>query len=84
MLKDTLRVATFGYIMQLAWNLGANLPYLLFGDDEDEKQKMWDDVLAHTAFGSVEGLTGGDLMSQAGQMMLTGEGNPAYLSKECH
>lgn len=82
MLKDTLRVATFGYIMQLAWNLGAYLPYLLFGDDEDEKQKMWDDVWAHTAFGSVEGLTGGDLMSQAGQMMLTGEGNPAYLSKD--
>ena len=82
MLKDTLRVATFGYIMQLAWNLGAYLPYLLFGDDEDEKQKMWDDVWAHTTFGSVEGLTGGDLMSQAGQMMLTGEGNPAYLSKD--
>lgn len=82
LLKDTLRVATFGYIMQFAWNLGAYLPYLLFGDDEDEKQKMWDDVWAHTAFGSVEGLTGGDLMSQAGQMMLTGEGNPAYLSKD--
>ena len=82
LLKDTLRVATFGYIMQLAWNLGAYLPYLLFGDDEDEKQKMWDDVWAHTAFGSVEGLTGGDLMSQAGQMMVTGEGNPAYLSKD--
>lgn len=82
LLKDTLRVATFGYIMQFAWNLGAYLPYLLFGDDEDEKQKMWDDVWAHTAFGSVEGLTGGDLMSQAGQMMLTAEGNPAYLSKD--
>lgn len=82
LLKDTLRVATFGYIMQLAWNLGAYLPYLLFGDDEDEKQKMWDDVWAHTTFGSVEGLTGGDLMSQAGQMMLTGDGNPAYLSKD--
>lgn len=82
LLKDTLRVATFGYIMQFAWNLVAYLPYLLFGDDEDEKQKMWDDVWAHTAFGSVEGLTGGDLMSQAGQMMLTGEGNPAYLSKD--
>lgn len=82
LLKDTLRVATFGYIMQFAWNLGAYLPYLLFGDDEDEKQKMWDDVWAHTTFGSVEGLTGGDLMSQAGQMMLTGEGNPAYLSKD--
>ena len=82
LLKDTLRIATFGYIMQLAWNLGAYLTYLLFGDDEDEKQKMWDDVWAHTTFGSVEGLTGGDLMSQAGQMMLTGEGNPAYLSKD--
>ena len=82
LLKDTLRVATFGYIMQWAWNMFAYLPYMLFGDDEDEKQKMWDDVWAHTAFGSVEGLTGGDLMSQAGQMMLTGEGNPAYLSKD--
>lgn len=82
LLKDTLRVATFGYIMQWAWNMFAYLPYLLFGDDEDEKQKMWDDVWAHTAFGSVEGLTGGDIMSQAGQMMLTGEGNPAYLSKD--
>ena len=82
LLKDTLRVATFGYIMQWAWNMFAYLPYLLFGDDEDEKQKMLDDVWAHTAFGSVEGLTGGDLMSQAGQMMLTGEGNPAYLSKD--
>ena len=82
LLKDTVRVATFGYIMQLAWNLGAYLPYLLFGDDDDEKQKMWDDVIAHTMFGSVEGLTGGDVMSQAGQMALTGEGNPTYLSKD--
>ena len=82
LLKDTVRVATFGYIMQFAWNLGAYLPYLLLGDDDDEKQKMWDDVFAHTMFGSVEGLTGGDLMSQAGQMTLTGEGNPAYLSKD--
>jgi hypothetical protein len=80
--KDVLRVGTFGYIMQLAWNLGAYLPYMLFGDDDDEKQKMWDDVFAHTAFGSVEGLTGGDLMSQAGQMWRTGDGNPAYLSKD--
>lgn len=82
LLKDTLRVATFGYIMQLAWNLGAYLPYLLFGGDDDEKQKMWDDVWAHTMFGSVEGLTGGDVMSDAGRMLVTGESNPAYLSKD--
>lgn len=82
LLKDTLRVATFGYIMQLAWNLGAYLFYLLFGDDEDEKQKMWDDVMTHTAFGWLEGFTGGDAMSQAGNIALSGEGNPAYVSKD--
>ncbi|MGN0875329.1 MAG: hypothetical protein ACI4OZ_09105 [Akkermansia sp.] len=80
--KDALRVATFGCILQLAWNLGAYVPYLLLGDDDDEKGKMWDDVWAHTMFGSVEGLTGGDLVSQAGLMALNGEGNPAYLSKD--
>ncbi|MGN0224922.1 MAG: hypothetical protein ACI4A7_02420, partial [Prevotella sp.] len=80
--KDVLRVATFGFIMQFAWNLGAYLPYLLFGDDDDEKQKMWDDVWTHTMFGSVEGLSGGDVLSQGGAMLLSGEGNPAYLSKD--
>ena len=80
--KIPCAVATFGYIMQWAWNLGAYLPYLLFGDDEEEKQKMWNDVWAHTAFVSVEGLTGGDMMSQAGNMIVIGEGNPAYLSKD--
>ena len=82
LLKDTIRIATFGYIMQLAWNLGAYLPYLLFGDDDDEKQKMWSDVFTHTMFGSLEGLTGGDVLSQAGNILLSGEGNPAYVSKD--
>jgi hypothetical protein len=82
LLKDIVRVATFGYIMQLAWNLGAYLPYLLLGDEEEEKQKLWDDVWAHTSFGWLEGLTGGDVMSQGLGMMLGGEGNPAYLSKD--
>ena len=82
LLKDALRIGVFGYLMQFAWNLGVYLPYLLFGDDDDEKDKMWDDVWAHTAFGSIEGLTGGDVMSQAGGMLLTGDGNPAYLSKD--
>ena len=82
MVKDTLRIAVFGYILQWAWNLGAYLPYLLFGDDDDEKQKMWDDVWLHTCFGSIEGLSGGDVLSQAGEMLLSGEGNPAYLSKD--
>lgn len=81
-LKDILRVGVFGYVMQWAWNLGAYLPYLLFGDDDEEKQKLWDDVQTHTAFGWLEGFTGGDVMSTAGNMLLSGEGNPAYVSKD--
>jgi hypothetical protein len=80
--RDAVRIAVFGFIMQFAWNMGAYVPYLLFGGDDDEKDKMWDDVMTHTAFGSLEGLTGGDVLSMAGQMALTGEGNPEYLSKD--
>jgi hypothetical protein len=80
--KDILRVATFGYIMQFFWNLGAKLPYLLFGDDDDKKKEMMDDVWAQSMFGWGEGLTGGDVFSQAGKMAVQGKGNPEYLSKE--
>lgn len=81
-IRDIVRVGVFGYILQLAWNLGAYLPYLILGDDEEEKDKMMDDVFTHSKFGSIEGLTGGDVMSAAGNMWLTGEGNPAYLTKD--
>ena len=81
-IRDLVRVGIFGYALQWLWNMGAYLPYLLMGDDESEKDKMWDDILNHTYFGSIEGLTGGDVMSAAGNMWLSGEGNPAYLTKD--
>lgn len=80
--KDLLRVATFGYILQLAWNLGAKLPYLLFGDDDDKKGEMMDDVWAQSMFGWGEGISGGDVFSQGGMMLVQGKGNPEYLMKE--
>lgn len=80
--KDILRVATFGYILQFAWNLGAYLPYLLFGNDDDEKEVFWQDVFAHSYFGSLEGLTGGDVLSQGFGMLLTGNFNPDLLKKD--
>ena len=82
LIRDIVRVGVFGYALQFAWNLGAYLPYLLFGKNDDEKDKMWDDVLNHTMFGSVEGLTGGDVMSAAGEMWMNGEGNPEQLTKD--
>lgn len=80
--RDIARVAVFGYVLQLAWNMGAYLPYLILGDDDDEKKAMLDDAFTHAMFGSVEGLTGGDVLSAAGQMMATGEGDWSNLTKE--
>lgn len=82
LLRDIARIGVFGFALQMAWNLGAYLPYLIAGDDKDEKSKMWDDVMNHTMFGSIEGLTGGDVMSSAGQMALNGEANWSYLVKD--
>lgn len=72
-IRDLVRVGIFGYVLQLAWNLGAYLPYLIFGDDDDEKDKMWDDVFTHTMFGSIEGLTGGDVYSNTLNAWAKGE-----------
>jgi hypothetical protein len=82
MKKDVMRVATFGAILQLAWNLGPYLPYLIFGNNDDEKNKMWDDAMTHSLFGSVEGLTGGDVMSSFGNMAVSGEWNTNQLTKD--
>ncbi|MBQ5506024.1 MAG: hypothetical protein IIT85_02635, partial [Prevotella sp.] len=82
MLKDAVAVATFGYLVQFLWNLGTHALYLLIGGDDDDKEKTIDEVVKHTTFGSLEGLTGGDLMSQFGGMLLGNEGKVDYLKKE--
>lgn len=80
--KDGLSVATFGYIMQLAWNITGYLPYLLFGDDDETKDEFWDDIWTHTMGGWLEGLTGGDVMSLGIGMWLSGEVDEWKLKKE--
>lgn len=82
LVKDGLAVATFGYIMQLAWNMTGYLPYLLFGDDDETKDEFWDDIWAHTMGGWLEGLTGGDVMSLGIGMWLNGEVSEWKLKKE--
>lgn len=80
--KDVIRLATFGYVLEWLWNLGPYLPYIIFGYYISEKDKMWDDVITHSYFGSVEGLTGGDVMSSFGNMAASGEWNRNQLSKD--
>ena len=82
-IRDLVRVGIFGYVLQFAYNLGAYLPYLIFGDDDDEKDKMWDDVFTHTMFGSIEGLTGGDVYSNTLNAWAKGEKiTPRVASKD--
>lgn len=81
-LHNLARIFVFGFLLQYTWNLGAYLPYLILGDDDDEKKKMTDDALTHALFGSLEGLTSGDVLSQAGNMALQGEGNWATVTKD--
>ena len=62
-INDLVRAGVFGYVLQLAWNCGPYALYMLFGDDEKKGKDMWHDIWTHTAWGSVEGLTGGDVWS---------------------
>ncbi len=80
--KDVMRIATFGYVLEWLWNLGPYLPYIIFGYYIYEKDKMWDDAITHAYFGSIEGLTGGDVMSSFGNMAASGEWNRYQLSKD--
>lgn len=73
-LKDMTRLMIFGYGLQFFWSLAPYLPYLLFGDDDDKKKEMLVDAAEKGVFGSLEGLTGGNLMSEAGNLLVFGEG----------
>lgn len=72
--KDAMRVATFGFVVEFAWNLGSYLPYLLVGDDDDEKKAMAEDAAIHALVGGpVEGLVPGSIISEMANMVAQGE-----------
>ena len=62
--RDIMNVANFGLLMQLAWNVFGHLPYYIFGSDSEDKDEMLEDDSLHAVIGGwVEGLTGGDILS---------------------
>lgn len=64
--KNVLQALTFGFIVQLAWNLGPYLPYIFGGDDDDKKDEMVKDATVRALVGGpVEGLAGGNILSNA-------------------
>lgn len=77
-MQTAMRAVTFGFVVEFAWNLGAYLPYLIAGDDDDEKRDMVKDAARHALFGPIEGLSGGSLISEAGNLIASGEGLADY------
>lgn len=64
--RSAARIGIFAFLLPLAWNYGVgDLLYLLFGDDDKEKEKIHHDALMHTLAGPVEGLTAGSVISSA-------------------
>ena len=62
--RNAARVATFGFLVQFAWNLGPYMVYLLMGDDDEEKKDMIVDAAVRGLVGGpVEGLAAGQAIS---------------------
>ena len=61
--RNAVRVAVFGYGLQLLWKLGSDMWYLLLGDDDDKKKKIFDEAALTELAAPVEGLTGGQGIS---------------------
>lgn len=59
----------------IIWNLGGNLGYLLFGDDNEKKKKMvLDAVILGLLEGPVDGLAGGQFINTAIANTITSDG----------
>lgn len=59
--KDITNLAIFGYGMNYLWVLMGQLPYLLFGDDDEEKEKIYDQAKKVGVTGMFEGFTLGNV-----------------------
>ena len=72
--RDATRVATFGFLVQFAWNLGGSLAYLLFGKDPDKKEEMLLEAFRNAVLGGqIEGLSLGNVASEALNYIAKGE-----------
>ena len=67
--RDVARLLNMMFGVTVAWNLGASLPYLLLGDDNNTKEEMLTDALLKGMIaGPVEGFAAGNIISDfAGQ-----------------
>ena len=73
LVTDMVNLSVFGLGLSYVWNLGGSAWYLLFGEDGKKKDEMWDDAWIRLVTAPVEGLTGGDMISNVAASLIKGE-----------
>ena len=74
--KDVANVAMFGFGLNLLWEAGGMAIYLLFGDDDEEKEKMMKEIALRGSLGLLNGVPFGETMISAA--MAVKEGDTKY------
>ena len=73
--RDLIRIVVFSYMNTIAWQLAGYWSYLLFGDDDEEKEKALTDALIRGMLaGPIEGLAGGNILSDLIGISVSSEG----------
>lgn len=73
--RDLIRIVVFSYMNTIAWQLAGYWSYLLFGDDDEEKEKALTDALLRGMLaGPIEGLAGGNILSDLIGISVSSEG----------
>lgn len=71
--KDAMSVAIFGYVLNFLWAVGEDAVYLLFGDDEEEKERVMKENAVVAFSGAFEGLTLGGQAKEVMTRLYRGE-----------
>lgn len=75
--RDAANVAMFGFGLNLLWEAGGMAIYLFLGDDDEEKEKMKEEIAMRAALSVLQGIPFGDTMISA--VTAVKEGDSKYL-----
>lgn len=76
--RDLVRLFLYGGGLTMLWEIMSAMPYLLFGDDDDEKDEIIQTSVEKSLLAGFDGLAGGDGVILGLQWALYGEGKLEY------
>ncbi len=63
--KDVADAALFGVGLGLLWEFGGSAIYLIMGDDDEEKEKLAEEIAIRGGLGALQGIPGGEMLTSA-------------------